>query len=86
MGIPPSLELRQRRLELTVWAFLLSLAYYPEYFGFLAWFALARPFMIISRLKGQEAFNAAYFFAFFFNLFSQYWIAQVTPPGMLSAP
>jgi apolipoprotein N-acyltransferase len=72
-------------LELTVWSFLLSLAYYPEYFGFLAWLALIRPFAIISRLEGRDALKAAYFFGFLFNLFSLYWIAQVTPPGMLSA-
>ena len=79
------MEIRKRRLELTVWAFLLSLAFYPGWFGFLAWFALARPLMIIARLKGREAFNASYFFAFCFNSFSLYWVAMVTPPGIASA-
>jgi len=78
-------ETRKRRLELTVWAFLLSISFYPEYFGFLAWFSLVRPFMILARLRGRQAFNAAYFFAFCFNLFSLYWIALVTPPGTLAA-
>jgi len=41
--------------------------------------------MIISSLKGRQAFNAAYFFGFFFNLFSLYWVALVTPPGMATA-
>jgi len=68
-----------------VWSFLLSFAFYPEYFGFLAWFSLVRPLMIISRLKGREAFNAAYFFSFFFNAFSLYWVAMVTPPGIFAA-
>ncbi len=77
--------MRQRRLELLVWSFLLSLAFYPEWFGFLAWFSLVRPFVIISRLRGREAFNAAYFFSFFFNAFSLYWVAQVTPPGIFTA-
>jgi len=77
--------LRQRRLELLVWSFLLSLSFYPDWFGFLAWFSLVRPFVIISRLRGREAFNAAYFFSFFFNVFSLYWVAQVTPPGTLAA-
>ncbi|MFH1373418.1 MAG: apolipoprotein N-acyltransferase [bacterium] len=77
--------MRKRRLELTVWAFLLSLSFYPDYFGFLAWLALVRPLMIITSLSGRPAFNAAYFFSFFFNLFSLYWIAMVTPPGMVTA-
>ena len=64
---------------------MLSLSFYPDWFGFLAWFSLVRPFVIISRLKGREAFNAAYFFSFFFNVFSLYWVAQVTPPGILAA-
>lgn len=77
--------MRKRRLELTIWSFLLSLAFYPGYFGFLAWFALVRPLMIITSLRGRQAFNAAYFFSFFFNLFSLYWVALVTPPGMVTA-
>jgi apolipoprotein N-acyltransferase len=83
--LPADISLRKRRLELTVWAFLLSLAYYPGYLGFLAWFSLVRPFIIISRLKGREAFNASYFFGFFFNAFSLYWVGLVTPPGMIMA-
>ena len=83
--LPADVELRKRRLELLVWSFLLSLAFYPQYFGFIAWFALVRPLMIISSLKGRKAFNAAYFFSFFFNLFSLYWIAKVTFPGMITA-
>lgn len=63
----------------------MSLSFYPEYFGFLAWFALVRPLMIITSLRGRQAFKAAYFFAFFFNLFSLYWVALVTPPGMVTA-
>lgn len=65
-----------------VWAFLLSLSFYPSQFGFLAWFSLARPLMIISRLKGREAFTASYFFGFFYTLFWIYWVALVTPMGM----
>ncbi len=79
------MELRKRRLELLAWAFLLSFAYYPGSFGFIAWFALIRPLLIISRLKRRQAFRASYFYAFFFNLFSIYWIAMVTPPGMVAA-
>ncbi len=70
---------------MTVWAFLLSLSFYPGPFGFLAWFSLVRPILIIIRLEGRPAFNAAYFFSFFFNLFSLYWVALVTPPGMVAA-
>ncbi|UCD63795.1 MAG: hypothetical protein JSW34_13830, partial [Candidatus Zixiibacteriota bacterium] len=77
--------MRKRRLELTVWSFLLSFSFYPEYFGFLAWFALVRPLMIISSLKGRAALRAAYFFGFFFNLFSLYWVAMLTLTGMISA-
>ncbi|MFQ5452952.1 MAG: apolipoprotein N-acyltransferase, partial [Candidatus Zixiibacteriota bacterium] len=83
--VPESVEIRKRRLELLVWSFLLSFSFYPEYFGFLAWFSLVRPLMIITSLKGRSAFNAAYFFSFFFNLFSIYWIAMVTVPGMVTA-
>ncbi|MEW5993394.1 MAG: apolipoprotein N-acyltransferase, partial [Candidatus Zixiibacteriota bacterium] len=39
----------------------------------------------ITRLDGRSAFNAAYLFSFLFNLFSLYWVALVTPPGMISA-
>ena len=83
--LPPEVAIRKRRLELTIWAFLLSLAYYPGWFGFFAWFSLVRPLMILSRLRGGEAFWAAYLFAFGFNIFSLYWVAQVTPPGLLAA-
>jgi len=78
-------EVRKRRLELTIWAFLLSLSFYPGWFGFLAWISLVRPFMILSRLEGKAAFRSAYFFAFCFNAFSLYWVAQVTPPGIFTA-
>lgn len=40
--------------------------------------------MIIARLPKSEAFGAAYFFSLLFNLFSLYWIAMVTPPGMFT--
>lgn len=52
--------------------------------GFVAWFALARPLSIISSLSAREAFKAAYFYGFIFNLFSLWWIAKVTPPGMIA--
>lgn len=74
-----------RRFELLLWAFLLSLAYYPLPFGFLAWFALVRPLVIVSRLSPAAALRAGYFFGVFFSLFSLYWIALVTPPGMIAA-
>ena len=77
--------MRLRRAELTFWAFILALAYLPLSFGFLAWFALARPLAIIFSLKGKAAFGAAYFFAFMSNLFQLYWVAVVTPPGMVAA-
>lgn len=83
--VPLDINLRKRRLELMLWAFLLSLAFYPGWWGVLAWVALARPFMIISRLKGRDCFNAGYFFGFFFTLFTIYWVALVTPPGMIAA-
>lgn len=85
MILPEDVALRKRRLELLVWAFLLSFAFYPESCGFIAWFALVRPLWIISSLQRRAAFNAAYFFGFFFNLFSIYWIGMVTPPGMVAA-
>ncbi|MBD3402224.1 apolipoprotein N-acyltransferase [candidate division GN15 bacterium] len=77
--------MRKRRLELMIWAFLLSLSFYPGWFGFLAWIALVRPIIIFSRLDRRSAFTSGYFFGFFFNLFSLYWVALVTPPGMLAA-
>jgi apolipoprotein N-acyltransferase len=83
--VPPDIEVRKRRLELTIWSFLLSLSFYPGPLGFLAWLSLVRPAIILSRLHGREAFNAAYFFGFFFNAFSLYWVVQVTPPGILAA-
>ncbi len=83
--MPPSIETRKRRLELTIWAALLSLSFYPGYFGFVAWFALVRPFMIISKLEGRDVFRSAYFFAFCTNAFSLYWVGLVTPPGTFSA-
>ena len=83
--LPPDVAIRKRRLELIVWAFLLSLSFYPDWFGFLAWLSLARPIIIISRLEPKAAFKSAYWFGFFFNLFAIYWVALVTPPGMLTA-
>ncbi|PWB75319.1 apolipoprotein N-acyltransferase [candidate division GN15 bacterium] len=83
--IPRDIELRKRRLELMLWAFVLSLAFYPGWWGVLAWIGLARPLMIISRLRGRDCFNAGYFFGFFFTLFTIYWVALVTPPGMIAA-
>ncbi len=68
-----------------LWAFLLSLSFYPEYFGFLAWVSLVRPIMIFTSLEGRAAFNAGYFFGFFFNLFCLYWVGLVSPPGMVAA-
>jgi len=76
---------RVRRTELTFWAFLLAVAYLPLPLGFIAWLALARPIGIISRLEPQEAFRAAYFYSFMANLFHLYWVAVVTPPGMVAA-
>jgi apolipoprotein N-acyltransferase len=64
---------------------LLSLSFYPGWLGFLAWFSIARPLAIIANLKGKEAFWAAWFYAFCFNAFSLYWVAIVSPPGILAA-
>ena len=72
-------------MELLIWAFILSLAFYPEYYGFLAWFALARPIHLIGSLQGKGAYGAGYFFSFFFTFFSIYWVGMVTIPGMLAA-
>jgi len=83
--IPEDRKILKRRLELMLWAFLLSLSFYPEYFGFLAWVSLIRPIMIFTSLQGREAFTATYFFGFFFNLFCLYWVALVSPPGMVAA-
>lgn len=83
--LPPEIEIRKRRLELMVWAFLLSLAYYPGILGFLAWISLIRPLWIISKLKGREAFTASYFYSFFLMVFTLYWIFPVTFPGTLAA-
>ncbi len=83
--IPKEPEVRMRRLELTFWAFLLSLAYYSLGLGFIAWFALVRPIMIISKLDGRTAFSSAFLFGYLFNLFTIYWVAMVTPPGMVVA-
>lgn len=77
--------MRKRRLELLIWSFVLSLSFAPEHFGFLAWFSLVRPLWIISSLERRAALNAAFFFSFFFNLFSIWWIGMVTPPGMIAA-
>jgi len=82
---PGEKSIRLRRLELTFWAFLLALAYLPLPLGFLAWFALLRPLQIISRLTPGEAFRAGYFYSFMANLFHLYWVAVVTPPGMVAA-
>ena len=82
---PSEISLRLRRAELTFWAFILALAYLPLPFGFVAWFALARPLAIITRLDNKAAFKAAYFYSFMSGLFQLYWVAVVTPPGMVAA-
>ena len=69
---------------MTFWAFLLALAYLPLPFGFIAWFALIRPLQIISKLTPKEAFRVGYFYSFMANLFQLYWVAVVTPPGMVA--
>lgn len=83
--LPESVDLRKRRLELTFWAFLLSLSFYPGQYGVLAWVSLIRPLMILSKLSGRDAFYASFFFSYLYNLFCMYWIAIVTPPGMVAA-
>jgi apolipoprotein N-acyltransferase len=83
--VPTDPVIRMRRAELTFWAFVLSLAYYPLHLGFFAWFALVRPLMILSRLKGREAFRAAYLYSLLFMFFTLYWVGLVTPPGMVTA-
>jgi len=70
---------------LIFWAFVLALGYLPIHIGFVTCFALARPLKIVSELSGKKAFGAAYFFSFFANLFHLYWVAVVTPPGMVAA-
>ncbi len=82
--LPDDISIRKRRFELLIWSFLLALSYYSQWTGFLAWIALVRPIIIISSLEQREAFNAAYFFSFFFNLFALYWVGIVTPPGMVA--
>ncbi len=82
---PGDPAVRLRRLELTFWAFVLALAYLPIYLGFLAWIALVRPLDIISRQSGKNVFKTAYFYSFMANLFHLYWVAVVTPPGMVAA-
>ncbi len=64
---------------------MLSVAYLPLPFGFLAWFSMARPIAIIAGLDKKSAFKAAYFYSFMSNLFQLYWVAVVTPPGMVAA-
>lgn len=83
--LPADISLRRRRLELLVWSFILSLAYYPDGFGFVAWFALIRPLMIIAPLPGRAAFTSAYLYGFSFAAFCIYWVAIVTPPGTVGA-
>ncbi|MBW1729081.1 MAG: hypothetical protein JRJ62_16250 [Deltaproteobacteria bacterium] len=82
---PKDSAVRLRRAEMTFWAFILALAYLPLPFGFLAWFALARPLAIVVKLDSKSAFKAAYFYSFMANLFQLYWVAVVTPPGMIAA-
>nr|MBN2277519.1 apolipoprotein N-acyltransferase [candidate division Zixibacteria bacterium] len=82
---PREVAIRLRRAELTFWAFLLAVAYLPLPLGFIAWFALVRPLAIIANLKGKAAFQAAYFYSFMANLFQLYWVAVVTPPGIVAA-
>ncbi len=82
---PKDQKILKRRGELALWALILALAYLPLPLGFVAWFAMFRPLMIISRLEGREAFGAAYFYSFMANLFQLYWVGYVTPPGMAAA-
>jgi apolipoprotein N-acyltransferase len=72
-------------LELTVWAFALSQAFTPGWTAALAWVSLVRPIWIISALPARDAFRAAFLFVFMFNLFAIWWVAMVTPLGMIAA-
>lgn len=64
---------------------MLSLSYYPDYFGFLAWIALIRPIAIFSKLSSKEAFKTGFFYGVFLNFFLIYWIVMVTVPGLFGA-
>jgi len=54
-------------------------------FGFLAWFSLARPISIISKLPSKDAFKAAYFYSFIAIALQIYWVGNVTPLGAVAA-
>lgn len=82
---PQDVTVRLRRAELTFWAFVLALAYLPLPLGFLAWVALVRPLMILTELKGKAVFKAGYFYSLMANIFLLYWVAIVTPMGMVAA-
>ncbi len=83
--IPKDKVLRNQRFELILWAFLLSLSFYSEMTGFLAWVALVRPIAIFSKLSSKEAFRTGFFYGFFLNLFLIYWVIMVTVPGVFGA-
>jgi apolipoprotein N-acyltransferase len=70
---------------LTLWAFVLAIAYLPAPLGFLAWIALARPLAILAELQGKALFKAAYFYFLMSYVFQLYWVAIVTPPGAAAA-
>ncbi len=83
--VPPDPVVRYRRLELIFWGAILSFTQYPGWFGAVAWVALARPLALLMSLSGRAAFTSGYLFAFTYTLGTIYWVAQVTPPGMIAA-
>ena len=78
-------ENRLRRVELVFWAVITALAYFPLGTGWLAWFALARPLLLLGPLGPRRAFASGYLYSLVFNALALYWIGYVTPPGYLAA-
>ncbi|MFQ5606407.1 MAG: apolipoprotein N-acyltransferase [Candidatus Zixiibacteriota bacterium] len=78
-------EARSRRIELVFWGLIMALAYFPLGTGWLAWFAMARPLILVGPLGPRAAFTSGYLFSLVFNGVALYWIGYVTPPGYLAA-
>ena len=81
---PDDYAVRARRLELIFWGVVLAFASFPLKTGWFAWFALARPLLLIAPLGAKGAFRSGFLFSFVASLVSVYWIGYVTPPGFVA--